>query len=99
MKGEGQGIITGGSLGVSPYPFPLYSNGYYGELWGSLMHREMQEWMTEYRSRDSETTPPTSKPVNPPSGYVPCEGESVLEIDRSHIPASVTNLVEIIHTG
>ena len=75
------------------------SNSYYGELWGSLMHREMQQWMTEHRSRDTETTPPESRDQQPlPPAYSPCEGESVLEIVRPGLPASISNMVELIHT-
>ncbi|CAI8048905.1 Coronin-7 [Geodia barretti] len=75
------------------------SNSYYGELWGSLMHREMQQWIAEHRSRDPETTPPESRDPQPhPPPYVPCEGESVLEIVRPRLSSSVTNLVELIHT-
>jgi RAB protein geranylgeranyltransferase component A len=77
----------------------LDRNSYYGELWGSLMHREMQQWMAEHRSHDPETTPPESRDLQPhPLPYVPCEGESVLEIVRPRLPSSVTNLVELIHT-
>ncbi|CAI8046126.1 Coronin-7 [Geodia barretti] len=77
----------------------LDRNSYYGELWGSLMHREMQQWMAEHRSRDPETTPLESRDPQPhPPPYVPCEGESVLEIVRPPLPSSVTNLVELIHT-
>ena len=71
--------------------FYLHSNAYYGELWGSLMHRELQQWMAECRSHDQETTPPV-----PP--YTPCEEEEVLDIDRTPAPSSITNLVELIHT-
>ena len=74
--------------------FYLHSNAYYGELWGSLMHRELQQWMVECRSHDQETTPPASH--DPP--YTPCEGEEVLDIDRTPAPSSVTSLVELIHT-
>ena len=56
-------------------------------------------WPAEHRSRDSETTPPGSCNQQPhPPPYTPCDGERVLEIDRPHLPAAVSNLVELIHT-
>ena len=56
--------------------------------------------MKEYGSHDKETTHPAShdQPSQPPD-YSPSEGESVLKIDRTPTPVSVTNLVELIHTA
>lgn len=87
-------------------------NAYYGELWGTLMHRELHSWIEEHsgqshdQSDDSphvQATQSHDQPCDQPcdqGGSPQDEGESderAIELKYPLPSSRVTNLVETIH--
>ena len=63
-------------------------NGYYGELWASLMHRELKSWI------ESVTSPQLSEA---PSSHAPNPTDEHAIVINNGTPTSIRNVVETVH--
>ena len=64
-----------------------YRNGYYGELWASLMHRELEQWV------DHLTNPTSDCSLNSDDTIPPTDEDWV---HMKPVPSNISNLQQVI---
>ena len=83
-------VSKGGNRVMRYLPCSL-RNGYYGEQWATLMHRELGQWIAEHAGQphDQDAASSESPEVE--------DGEEMVCVPRLPPQARISNLVEIIH--
>jgi RAB protein geranylgeranyltransferase component A len=83
-----QCIVAAAAARIGKSVLHLDGNPYYGDLWGTLMHRDLCDWISQHG--DGVANDEGNDPVIP----TPNEGEVFIPCNNVN---KITNIVEINH--